>query len=150
MLLAQKIKRLLPNISAFVVHYVSHTRRDTANTGMTASSICCVSANAWTNRHASVEGQWLTCMLTGVRAEPLIHPVGQGSWGAAPGSDWTNPHSRPTTVKKRKGWFYRNENNTNRKLRRGARRSIFSNTWMSRSNVPHFFSKSQTYISFEP
>lgn len=34
-------------------------------------------------------------MGRGVRAEPLTRPVGQGSSRAAPGFDWTNPHSRP-------------------------------------------------------
>lgn len=44
------------------------------------------------------ERRWLTCTVRAVRAEPLIHPVGQGSSRATPDSDWMNPRSRPTTA----------------------------------------------------
>ena len=38
-------------------------------------------------------------MGRGVQAKPLTRPVGQGSSRAAPGSDWLNPRSHPTTRK---------------------------------------------------
>lgn len=82
------------------------------------------------------------------RAEPLTHPVGQGSSGAEPGSDWMNPHSRPKEEKKKKeAIFFSSEKQQSTSWRWGCleradrQRILRLKTNMDKENVNHSFAR---------